>query len=91
MGDRKDGVLPYYDMRAAARDRDHGMAKVRSVTWRAGAAGVALAGLLTLAFGHHSEAATSSSQHQQGSGGILIPAQPPKSGSGSGQVVSGAS
>jgi hypothetical protein len=91
MRDREDGVLPYYDMRAAARDRDHGVAKVRAVTWRVGAVGAALAGLLTLAFGHHAAAATTATQHQQRSGGILIPSQPPKSSSGSGQVVSGSS
>jgi hypothetical protein len=114
--------LPQYDIRAAARDRDHGMHRVNAVTWRVGAAGVALAGLLALAFGHHPAASTSTgtstststgtssgmtagkgaakstgkstgtTKHSHNSGGgIVIPAQPPKSASGSGQAVSGAS
>jgi hypothetical protein len=82
--------MPHYDSRLAARERDLGMAKITSITWRAGAAGVAVAGLLTFALGHHPEASGGGSQHHQ-PGSILIPAQPPKPVAGSGQVISGAS
>jgi len=75
-----------HDARAAARDRDAGLAKITSITWRAGAAGVAVAGLLTVALGHHAAAPAGQSRSA-----IVIPAQPPQPTAGSGQVISGAS
>ena len=47
-----------------ARNRDAGVAKITSITWRAGAAGVAVAGLLTVALGHHADAPQAS--HEPG-------------------------
>lgn len=79
--------MPEHDARAAARDRDAGMAKITSITWRAGAAGVAVAGLLTVALGHHADATQAS--HSRAA--IVIPAQPPQPAAGPGQVTSGAS
>jgi hypothetical protein len=76
-----------HDARAAARERDAGLAKITSITWRAGAAGVAVAGLLTVALGHHAEAARVSRSPST----IVIPAQPPQPAAGTGQVTSGAS
>lgn len=76
-----------HDARAAARDRDAGLAKITSITWRAGAAGVAVAGLLTVALGHHAHAP----QASHGRSAIVIPAQPPQPATGAGQVTSGAS
>lgn len=76
-----------HDPRAAAWDRDAGMAKITAITWRVGAAGVAVAGLLTVALGHHADA----SQPSRGQNTIVIPAQPPQPASGPGQVTSGAS
>ena len=62
--------MPEHDARAAARDRDAGMAKITSITWRAGAAGVAVAGLLTVALGHHADAPQASHSRTT----IVIPA-----------------
>jgi hypothetical protein len=76
-----------HEWRAAAWDRDAGMAKITAVTWRAGAAGVAVAGLLTVALSHHADA----SQASHGRTTIVIPAQPPQPATGPGQVTSGAS
>jgi hypothetical protein len=76
-----------HNARAAAWDRDAGMAKITAITWRVGAAGVAVAGLLTVALSHHADA----SQVSHGRTTIVIPAQPPQSSSGPGQVTSGAS
>jgi hypothetical protein len=84
--------MPEHDARAAARDRDTGMAKITAITWRAGAAGVAVAGLLTVALSHHADtprAGHGPSTHGQST--IVIPAQPPQPAAGSGQVTSGAS
>ncbi|HXB49350.1 MAG TPA: hypothetical protein VNW50_16430 [Streptosporangiaceae bacterium] len=44
--------MPQHDIRSAVRNRDNGMAKITALSWRAGAAGVAVAGLLTVALGH---------------------------------------
>jgi hypothetical protein len=50
-------VMPQHDIRTAAQNRDPGMAKIiNALTWRAGAAGVAAAGLLTFAPGRHAAA-----------------------------------
>jgi len=76
-----------HDARAAARGRDAGMAKITAITWRVGAAGVAVAGLLTVALGHHAD----SGQTNHGQNTIVIPAQPPQPAAGPGQVTSGAS
>jgi hypothetical protein len=77
--------------RDAALSRDSGVAKVTALSWRAGAAGVVAAGLLTFALGHHAAATGAPSGHQNNQGSIQIPAQPPQQGAGSGQVTSGAS
>jgi hypothetical protein len=83
--------MPQHDIRAAAHDRDAGMAKITALSWRAGAAGVVIAGLLTFAFGHHAAASGSPAAHRNDQGTILIPAQPPAPATGGGQVTSGAS
>jgi hypothetical protein len=84
--------MPQHDVRTAAQNRDTGMAKITALTWRAGAAGVAVAGLLTAALGHHPVARTVPAGHRHDNGSILIPAQPPRQASGgTGQVTSGAS
>jgi hypothetical protein len=86
-----------HDIRSAARsrdaaaNRDSGMAKVTALTWRAGAAGVVAAGLLTFALGHHAAASSAPAGNQNNRGSIQIPAQPPQQAAGSGQVTSGAS
>jgi len=67
------------------------MAKITALTWRAGAAGLAVAGLLTVALSHHAEASSSAPVHRNDPGTILIPAQPPQPAAGSGRVTSGAS
>jgi len=88
--------MPQHDIRTvvqsrdAAASRDSGMAKVTALSWRAGAAGVVAAGLLTFALGHHAEARDVPAGHQN-KGSILIPAQPPQPAAGNGQVTSGAS
>jgi hypothetical protein len=76
-----------HSARAAAWDRDAGMAKITAITWRVGAAGVAVAGLLTVALSHHAGAP----QGGQGQSTIVVPAQPPQAAAGPGQVTSGAS
>jgi hypothetical protein len=77
--------------RDAAANRDSGMAKVAALTWRAGAAGVVAAGLLTFALGHHAAASSAPAGNRSNQGSIQIPAQPPQQAAGSGQVTSGAS
>jgi hypothetical protein len=88
--------MPQHDIRAAAHDRDAGLAKITALSWRAGAAGVVIAGLLTFAFGHDAAASGGAAAHRPGvhrnnQGTILIPAQPPAPATGGGQVTSGAS
>jgi hypothetical protein len=77
---------------AAASERDSGVRKVASLTWRAGAAGVACSALIGVALAHHAEAtpAPAAPRHHP-PGQIVIPAQPPQPATGSGQVTSGAS
>ena len=79
------------DPRLAARDRDLGMRRIGQITWRALLAGVAAATVLAVALGHHAAAGAAATKHRDTPGGIVIPAQPPKPGPGSGQVTSGAS
>jgi hypothetical protein len=76
----------------AASERDRGVRKVASLTWRAGAAGVACSALIGVALAHHAEAspAPAAPRHSP-PGQIVIPAQPPQPATGSGQVTSGAS
>jgi hypothetical protein len=89
--------MTQHDIRTAAQSRDavlsrdSGMAKVTALSWRAGAAGVVAAGLLTFALGHHTAASDGPAGHQGNQGSIQIPAQPPGQAAGSGQVTSGAS
>jgi len=87
---RKDSVMTQHDIPTAAQSRDSGMAKVTALSWRAGAAGVVAAGLLTFALGHHTAGGVPAG-HQSNQGSIQIPAQPPQQASGGGQVTSGAS
>ena len=88
--------MSQHDIRTAAQSRDavhsrdSGMAKITALSWRAGAAGVAAAGLLTFALGHHAAARPVPAGHSY-QGSIVIPAQPPGQATGSGQVTSGAS
>jgi hypothetical protein len=76
--------MPGHDLHAAAARRDEGIARVRRITWRAGAAGV-----IAVAFGHHAEAGTSRPATPPGS--ITVPSQPPAPVPGAGQVTSGGS
>lgn len=75
--------------RSAAAVRDDGLRRVSRLTWRAGAAGVIFSAVIAAAFGHSIK--SSSPAPSRPGQGILIPAQPPAAGSGSGQVTSGAS
>jgi hypothetical protein len=79
--------MPEHDARAAAWDRDAGMARITATTWRVGAAGVAVAGLLTVGLSHHADVQQAS--HDRST--IVIPAQPAQPAAGPGQVTSGAS
>lgn len=95
------------DVRFAAAARDDGIHKISKLTWRAGAAGVVCSALIAVAFGHHvaatqpgtggstrsqqSTAGKNGSGSNQGSGGIVVPANPPAPSQGGGQVTSGAS
>jgi hypothetical protein len=83
--------MPQHDIRTAAQARNTGLAKINALSWRAGAAGVAIAGLLTVALAHHPVARSVPAGHRTDQGTILIPAQPPRQAAGSGQVTSGAS
>ena len=83
--------MPQHDIRTAAQSRDSGMAKITALSWRVGAAGVAAAGLLTFALGHHAAPGSVRTGHRSNQGSVLIPAQPPGQATGSGQVTSGAS
>jgi len=82
-----------YDARIAraARDRDTGVRKVAGLTWRAGLAGVACSALIGGALAHQADASTASTDHGPQRGEIIIPGQPPRPATGSGQVSSGAS
>jgi len=83
--------MPQHDIRAATQVREAGLAKISMLTWRAGAAAVAVAGLLTAALGHHSAARAAPAGHRNEHGAIVIPAQPPGQTASTGQVTSGAS
>jgi hypothetical protein len=81
--------MPGHHLHAAAARRDEGVAKVRRITWRAGAAGVICSAVIAVAFGHHAQAGTSRPVTTPGS--IAVPSQPPAPGTGAGQVTSGGS
>ena len=83
--------MSQHDARAAARERDSGMRKITQLTWRAGAAGVAVAAVIAVAFTHHADASASQPERQHSQSAIVIPAQPPQPAGGFGQVTSGAS
>lgn len=74
----------------AASERDSGVRKVSSLTWRAGAAGIACSALIGVALAQHAEASPASPHHHQ-PGQIVIPVKPPQPATGPGQVSSGAS
>jgi hypothetical protein len=82
---------------AAVGERDRGVRKVTSLTWRAGAAGIACSALIGAALAYHAEASPAPAStvparpHHSPSGQIVVPAQPPQPATGSGQVSSGAS
>ena len=77
----------------AASERDSGIRKVSSLTWRAGAAGLVCSALIGVALAQHAEAAGNepAPPPHNPPGQIVIPAQPPQPATGSGQVSSGAS
>src|ERR1700689_245981 len=67
--------MPGHHLHAAAARRDEGVAKVRRITWRAGAAGVICSAVIAVAFGHHAEAGTPPPATPPGT--IAVPSQPP--------------
>jgi hypothetical protein len=71
------------NMRQAAEDRDLGVQRIASYTWRIGAIAATIAAVIMFAFGRHPGAEV---VH-----GIVIPGQAPAAAHGSGQVNSGAS
>jgi hypothetical protein len=75
----------------AASERDVGVRKVSSLTWRAGAAGIACSALIGVALAAQHAAASPAPPHHSQPGQIVIPAKPPQPATGSGQVSSGAS
>ena len=83
--------MPQHHIRTAAQNRDAGMAKITALSWRAGAAAVVVAGLLTVALGQHQAESGAPASHRSHQSTILIPAQPPLPAAGTGQVTSGAS
>jgi hypothetical protein len=87
--------MPEQHSRGAARERDRGLRRVGRITWQAGAAGVAAAAAVAVAFGHQAAAQRAPERapasHSREPGGIVIPAQPPKPSSGGSSVTSGAS
>ena len=85
--------MPQYDARTAGatRERDTGVRKVSRLTWRCGLVGVACSAVITGALAHHADASTAAARPHHQSGGIVIPATPPRPASGAGQVSSGAS
>lgn len=82
--------MPQHDIRTAVQNREARTAKATALSWRAGAAAVAVAGPLTAALGHHPVARTVPAGHGNNQGSISIPAQPPSQAPGTGQVTSGA-
>jgi hypothetical protein len=83
--------MPQHDIGTAVQNREAGIAMVTALSWRAGAAAVAVDGLLTVALGHHRAARTVPPGHGNNQGSISVPAQPPRQAPGTGQVTSGAS
>jgi hypothetical protein len=81
--------MPPDDLRSAAARRDEGVRKVRSLTWRAGAAGVICSAVIAVAFGHHAAAAAAKPGAPPGT--IAVPNQPPTPGPGADHVTSGGS
>jgi hypothetical protein len=71
------------DMKRVAAERDLGVRRITSYSWRIGAIAATIAALIMFAFGRH--------PGEQTVHGILIPGQPPAAAHGSGQVTSGAS
>jgi hypothetical protein len=87
-------AMPQRDLRVAVGERNTGMSKIGRTTWRAGAVGLVLSGLLAgvlhntvIRSAHSSRSAGSTSGQSQVTG----PASPPGSSSGSSQVISGGS
>jgi len=83
---RRDGA------RSATAARDAGLRRVTRLTWQVGAAGIACSAVIAAAFGHNvarAHVAPRVPASQQGQ--LQIPAQPPATAPGSGQVNSGAS
>ncbi len=96
-----------HDVQVAVDERDTGVRKISRTTWRAGAVGLVMSGLLVGVFhnaaseatdhgsgavsGHTTRGAGNTGSGQSGGGTIVIPNQPPAPASGSGQVTSGAS
>ena len=83
--------MSQHDPGTAARGRDLGLRRIGRLSWRFGLAGLVSSLALAAAFGLHAAAGTRPSEHDHGSGTIVIPAQPPGPASGGGQVTSGAS
>ncbi len=83
--------MPGQHSRGAAQERDRGLRRVGRTTWQAGAAGVAGAAAVAVAFGHHADAQQAPTAHSREPSGIVIPAQPPRPSSAGGSVTSGAS
>jgi|HubBroStandDraft_5_1064220.scaffolds.fasta_scaffold311625_2 hypothetical protein len=54
--------MPEQDPRAAMRGRDSGLRKVRQLTWRAGAAGLAFSAIVIGALAHHASASAAPQQ-----------------------------
>ena len=82
------------EVRFAAAARDDGIRKVVKVSWLAGLGGILGSFVIALAFGVHAHAQSAGSGTGGGSGSggsISVPAQPPASGQGPGQVRSGGS
>jgi hypothetical protein len=71
------------DMRQAAAERDLGVHRIASYTWRIGAIAATIAAAIMFAFGRHPGA--------QVVHGIVIPGKAPAAAHGPGQVNSGAS
>jgi hypothetical protein len=78
-----------HDRPAAAARRDEGIARVRRLTWQAGAAGVLCSAVIAVAFGHHADAGTATPSPAPGT--IVVPSQPPAAVPGAGHVTSGGS
>jgi hypothetical protein len=80
---REDRAMVSSGTQRAAAERDLGVQRIASYTWRIGAVAATIAAVIMFAFGRH--------PGEQTVHGILIPGQPPAAAHGSGQVTSGAS